>query len=92
MSPTQNSLSVALDADDGIRISREVALAMTDRTRPIPAFRNHQRLALQELSERTGLAVSYLSGIKRGIKRGAASTLSRIARALGTTVDVLVAE
>ena len=63
-----------------------------DGKRPILAFRNHQGVTLQELSERTGLAVSYLSEIERGIKPGSASALARIAGALGTTIDVLLSE
>lgn len=82
----------ALDADDGIRVPHEVALAIINGKRPILAFRNYQGVTLQELSGRTGLAVSYLSEIERGRKPGSASALARIAGALGTTIDVLVSE
>ena len=82
----------ALDADDGVRVPHEVALAIMDGKRPFLAFRNHQGVTLHELSERTGLAVSYLSEIERGIKPGSASALARIASALGTTIDVLMSE
>ena len=82
----------ALDADDGVRVPHEVALAIMDGKRPVLAFRNHQGVTLQELSDKTGLAVSYLSEIERGIKPGSASALARIAGALGTTIDVLVSE
>ena len=40
-------------------------------------------------SERTGIAVGYLSEIERGRKPGSAAALSRIAAALGATIDVL---
>ena len=82
----------ALDADDGVRVPHKVALTIMDGKQPIHAFRNHQGVTPQELSERTGLAVSYLSGIERGKKPGSASALARIAGALGTTIDVLVSE
>ena len=82
----------ALDADDGVRVPHEVALAIMEGKGPILAFRNHQGVTLQELSERTDLAVSYLSEIERGKKPGSASALARIATALGTTIDVLVSE
>lgn len=82
----------AVDADNGIRIPHEVALAIIGGKRPIVAFRSHQGATLQELSERTGLAVSYISEIERGRKAGSAAALSRIADALGTTIDVLVNE
>ena len=82
----------ALDADDGVRVPHEVALATMDGTRPIIAYRSHHGVTLQELSKRTGLAVSYLSEIERGIKPGSASALARIAAALGTTIDVLISK
>ena len=92
MSPTQSEQLADLEADDGVRVPHEVALAIMDGKRPILAFRSHQAVTLQELSERTGLAVSYLSEIERGIKPTSASALARIAGALGTTIDVLVSE
>ena len=82
----------AIDADDGVRVPHEVALAIMDGKRPILAFRNHRGVTLQDLSARTGLAVSYLSEIERGKKPGSASALARIARALDTTIDALVSE
>ena len=82
----------AFDADDGIRVPHPVALAIMSGKMPILAFRKHRGITLQELSEGTGLAVSYLSEIERGRKAGSASALTRIADALGTTIDVLVSE
>ena len=82
----------AIDANDGVRIPHEVALAIINGKRPIVAFRNYQGVTLQELSERTGLAVSYISEIERGRKAGSTSALARIAGALGTTIDALVSE
>lgn len=79
----------ALEADDGVRVPHEVALAIINGKRPIVAFRNHQGITLQELSKRTRLAVGYLSEIERGLKPGSVSAMARIASALGTTIDVL---
>ena len=92
MSPTQSEQLAALEADDGVRVPHEVALAIMDGKRPILAFRNYHGLTLQELSERTGLAVSYLSEIERGIKPGSTSALARIANALGTATDVAMSK
>ncbi|MDE0673053.1 MAG: helix-turn-helix transcriptional regulator [Caldilineaceae bacterium] len=82
----------ALEADDGVRVPHEVALAIINGKRPIVAFRNHQGITLQELSKRTRLAVGYLSEIERGLKSGSVSAMARIASALGTTIDVLTRE
>ncbi len=77
-------------ADDGSRIPHEVALAIMDGERPVVAYRRHRGLTLRDLAARTGLAVGYLSEIERGLKPGSASALSRIATAVGTTIDTLV--
>ena len=77
-------------ADDGSRIPHEVALAIMDGERPVVAYRRHRRLTLRQLAARTGLAVGYLSEIERGLKPGTTSALSRIAHAVGTTIDTLV--
>ena len=77
-------------ADDGSRIPHEVALAIMDGERPVAAYRRHRRLTLRQLAARTGLAVGYLSEIERGVKPGSTSALSRIADAVGTTIDTLV--
>lgn len=80
----------AMDADDGSRVPHEVALAIIHGKSPILAFRNHHSLTLRGLSDRTGIAASYLSEIERGHKSGSASALAKIARALDTTIDALV--
>ena len=59
---------------------------------PVAAFRSRAGITLRDLSDRTGVAASYLSEIERGLKPGSAATLSRIANALGTTIDSLVME
>ena len=77
-------------ADDGSRIPHEVALAIMDGERPVAAYRRHRGLTLRQLAARTGLAVGYLSEIERGLKPGSTGALSRIADAVGTTIDTLV--
>lgn len=72
----------ALDADDGSRIPHDVALAIIRGANPVAAFRSHAGISIHDLSERTGVAPSYLSEIERGLKPGSAATLSRIAKAL----------
>ncbi len=80
----------ALEADDGSRIPHEVALAIMRDERPIVAFRTHRGLTVRDLAARTGIATGYLSEIERGRKPGSTAALSRIAEALGTTIDTLV--
>ncbi len=82
----------AVDADGGVRVPHEVARAIDGGEKPAVAFRRHRGFTLKDLSERTGLAVGYLSEIERGVKPGSAAALVRIADALGTTIALLVGE
>ena len=82
----------AIEADIGVRVPHEVALEIIDGKSPMLAFRRHQALTLRDLSDKTGLAVSYLSEIERGRKAGSASALSSIAGSLGTTIDALLVD
>ena len=82
----------ALDADNGSRVPHAVALAIMRGKSPVLTFRNHLGVTLRELSDRTGIAASYLSEIERRRKPGSASALARIADALGTTIDALVVD
>ena len=68
----------------------EVALANMQGERPIVAFCTHLGVTVRDLAARTGIAASYLSEIERGRKPGSAAALSRIAGALGTTIDALM--
>ena len=83
-------LLAARDADDGNRIPHDVALAIMNGASPCAAFRKHFGVTLRDLSEKTGVATSYLSEIERGLKPGSASVLSRLAGVFGTTIDALV--
>ena len=82
----------ARDADDGVRVPHQVALEIMRGKGPVLAFRNHRGLTLRELSEKTGIAQGYISEIERGLKPGSTKALARLARALGTTIDVLASQ
>ena len=82
----------AIAAENTVRVPHDVALELMKGQPPISAFRRYRRLTLKDLSDKTGLAVSYVSEIERGRKSGSASALARIAKALGTTIDVLIAD
>ena len=83
-------LLAAAEAAADARVPHEVALAIIGGASPVRAFRDHQGLTLRALSERSGLAVSYLSEIEHGRKPGSVTALTRVAKSLGTTVDALV--
>ena len=82
----------AMEADNGVTIPHEPAVAIMNGASPIQAFRECRGLTLKELSKLTNLSSSYLSEIERGRKAGSISALARIADALGTTVDALMSQ
>ena len=82
----------AREADSGTRVPHEVAVSIIRGQYPVAAFRSYHGMTLCELAEKTGIAASYLSEIERGLKPGSASALSRIAAALGTSVDALISD
>ena len=82
----------AIEADDGVRVPHEVALAIMNGASPIQAFREYRGLTLQELSNETNLSTSYLSEIERGRKSGSVAALARITAALDATLDILIGE
>ena len=58
----------AMEADNGVTIPHEPAVAIMNGASPIQAFRDYRGLTLKELSNRTNLSMSYLSEIERGRK------------------------
>ena len=80
----------AAEAEGDARVPHEVALAVIAGASPVRAFRDHQGLTLRELSGRSDVSLGYLSEIERGRKPGSLAPMTRIAEALGVTIDSLV--
>ena len=54
--------------------------------RPLRQLREHLHLSLRDAAERTGLSVSFLSALERGMTGASIATLQRVAAAYGTTM------
>ncbi len=54
-------------------------------------LRRGQRLTLMQVPERSGLSHSFISQLERGMTQASMMSLQRIATALGTSVQVLMA-
>ena len=80
----------AVEAAGDARLPHEVALAVIAGGSPVRAFRDHRGLTLRELSRRSVVSVSYVSEIEQGRKPGSVAAMTRIADALGATIDSLV--
>jgi len=54
--------------------------------RPIRRLREQHGLSLRQASERTGLSISFLSALERGVSGASVATLQRLTAAYGTTM------
>jgi transcriptional regulator with XRE-family HTH domain len=52
----------------------------------IHRHRKHYRITLKEMAERTGLSISFLSEIERGVAKPSMDSLRKIARSLGISL------
>lgn len=77
--------------DDGVRFPAAVAFAMADGAHPVRAWREHRGLTLQALADAAGVSKAYVSQIEGGKRAGTASTLKKLAAALGVPLGALVA-
>ena len=73
------------------RVLREaVAPTHPDRRldgRPLRRLRHQLGLSLREAAERSGLSVSFLSAVERGVSGASIASLQRLAAAYGTTLQ-----
>lgn len=53
----------------------------------LKALRNAKKTTLKELSEGTGLSISYLSQVERGVSSVSINSLGKIAKVLGSAID-----
>lgn len=56
----------------------------------IKRLRNQRGMTQEALAEATSLSVPYISHLERAVKKGSLETLTRIAAALGVTVNELL--
>ena len=74
------------------RVLRDTVVTAHDRRidgRPLRRLRQRHQLSLRQASARTGLSVSFLSALERGVSGASIATLQRLAAAYGTTLQEL---
>lgn len=60
--------------------------------RPLRVWRKYRKLSLKQLSERSGLGLSYISELERGLKGGPVHQWVKLAHALNVSVDDLLTD
>ncbi len=73
-------------------IPHEVVAAIDKGVHPVRAWRTHRGLTLKKLAEAGQMPVGYLSEIETGKKPGSVAAYKSLARALGTEIDLLIAD
>jgi ribosome-binding protein aMBF1 (putative translation factor) len=57
---------------------------------PLRIWREHRGLSAKALAERAGVSAAYLSEIETGVKPGSVDAISRLAKALGVSIEDVV--
>jgi transcriptional regulator with XRE-family HTH domain len=65
----------------------ELSKRLGERVR---ALRKQRRWSLEELAERAGMHVTYLSSVERGYRNPTLNVLAALASALGVTLGLLL--
>lgn len=77
----------ALEQGDEELIPSEVVYAILDGDHPIRVWREFRQMTQQELAERAGISVPYLSQLETGKRKGSLGVLNAIAEALKISID-----
>jgi len=80
----------ALEHGDDEVVPSEVIYAILDGGNPIKIWREYRGLSQQELAEKGGISVPYLSQLETNKRKGSLYVLSAIAKALKVSLEAIV--
>ena len=74
-------------------VPAEMVDRILDGENPLRVWRQYRKLSLKQLAERSGVGLSYISELERGLKNCPGRVWAKLARALGVTIeDILLDE
>jgi DNA-binding XRE family transcriptional regulator len=85
-----DAVKAALEHGEEELIPSEVVYAILDGANPVKVWRDYRGMTQQELAEKAGISVPYLSQLETGKRKGSLGAMNAIAKALGVTLDDLV--
>ena len=85
-----DAIKTALERGEEELLPSEMVYAILDGANPVKVWRNFRKMTQQELAEKAGISVPYLSQLETGKRKGSLEALNAIARALGVALDDLV--
>ena len=68
-------------------VPAELVNRILDGENPLRVWRQYRKLSLKQLAEMSGVGLSYISELERGLKNGPGHVWSKLARALEVSVD-----
>ena len=68
----------------------ELVYALAGDANPIKTWREYRNLSQNELAEKTGISIPYLSQLEAGKRKGSVRVISALAKELNITVDDLL--
>ncbi len=85
-----DAVKATLERGEEELIPSEVVYAILDGANPVKVWRDYRGMTQQELAEKAGISVPYLSQLETGKRKGSLGAMNAIAKALGVTLDDLV--
>jgi hypothetical protein len=68
-------------------VPSELVDRILDGENPLRVWREYRKLSLKQLSETSGVGLSYISELERGLKKGPGQVWGKLARALNVSID-----
>lgn len=85
-----DSAKAALERGEDELIPSEIVYAILDGENAIKVWREFRGMSQQELAEKAGISVPYLSQLETGKRTGSLEVLSSLARALNLSLENIV--
>lgn len=87
-----DAAKASLERGEDELIPAEVVFAVLDGENPIKVWREYRGLTQQQLADAVGISKPYVSQLETGKRTGATEILSAIAKALGVSLDEVIAK
>jgi DNA-binding XRE family transcriptional regulator len=85
-----DSAKAALERGDDELVPSEVVYAILDGGKPIKVWREYRGMSQQEVAEKAGVSVPYLSQLETNKRKGSLAVISAIAKALQVSLENIV--
>jgi DNA-binding XRE family transcriptional regulator len=85
-----DSARAALERGEDELVPAEVVYALLDGENSIKVWRDYRRLSQQDVAEKAGISVPYLSQLETNKRKGSLDVLQAIARVLQVSLETIV--